>query len=57
MADGNARARTAKNTRRLAQTAPNPFVRRASQASVRRMGKAVAAAAANGRQKTTKRRG
>lgn len=57
MADGNARGRAAKTTRKLAKTAPNPFVRRAAQRAIRGASATVARAAAKGRQKATKRRG
>lgn len=57
MADGNATARTAKTNRRMARTAPNPFVRRAAQRSLRAAAATVANAAARGRQRTTARRG
>lgn len=57
MADGSATGRAAKTNKRLARTAPNPFVRRAAQRSLRGAARTVAGAAAKGRQKATKRRG
>lgn len=57
MADGSATARTQRTTRRLARTAPNPFVRRAAQRSLRAAAATVANAAARGRQRVTARRG